>query len=113
MAWPDKVSVFHKLRKIPKEGESSFVLDAMILSEREQRPAARCLEDIVVYDYRVGKKIALRPFMLDGFETIYREQEEAREKNTRRVLQILDDVRQMEKDSWDRADAKEDLGGRT
>ncbi|OBT99794.1 hypothetical protein VE01_01977 [Pseudogymnoascus verrucosus] len=113
MAWPDKVSVFHKLRKIPKEGESSFVLDAMILSEREQRPAARCLEDIVVYDYRVGKKIALRPFMLDGFEKIYREQEEAREKNTRRVLQILEDVRQMEKDSWDRADAKEDLGGRT
>jgi hypothetical protein len=29
------------------------------------------------------------------------------------VLQILEDVRQMEKDSWDRADAKEDLGGRT
>ncbi|OBT74555.1 hypothetical protein VF21_07559 [Pseudogymnoascus sp. 05NY08] len=113
MAWPDKVSVFHKLRKIPAEGESSFVLDAMILSEREQRPAARCLEDIVVYDYRVGKKIALRPFMLEAFEKLYREQEEAREKNTRRVLQILDDVRQMEKDSWDRADAKEDLGGRT
>ncbi|OBT61782.1 hypothetical protein VE03_09088 [Pseudogymnoascus sp. 23342-1-I1] len=113
MAWPDKVSVFHKLRKIPTAGESSFVLDAMILSEREQRPAARCLEDIVVYDYRVGKKIALRPFMLEGFEKLYREQEAAREKNTKRVLQILEDVRQMEKDSWDRADAKEDLGGGT
>ncbi|KFY49377.1 hypothetical protein V495_00619 [Pseudogymnoascus sp. VKM F-4514 (FW-929)] len=113
IAWPDKVSVFHKLRKLPTAGESSFVLDAMILSEREQRPAARCLEDIVVYDYRVGKKITLRPFMLAGFEKLYQEQEEARETNTRRVHKILEDVRQLEKDSWDRADAKEDLGGST
>jgi predicted acylesterase/phospholipase RssA len=96
---------------MPKAGESSFVLDAMILSEREQRTAARCLEDIVVYDYRVGKKIALRPFMLDAFEEIYRQQAEAKERNTRRVLKILDDVRQLEKDTWDKPDAKEDMGG--
>lgn len=111
MTWPDRVSVFHKLRKMPTPGESSFVLDAMILSEREQRPAARCLEDMVVYDYRVGKKIPLRPFMLEAFERVYREQVEARETNTRRVLKILDDVRQLEKGSWDRPDAKEDFGG--
>ena len=110
MTWPDKVSVFHKLRKMPKPGESSFVLDAMILSEREQRPAARCLEDIVVYDYRVGNKIPLRPFMLKAFEALYRQQVETKEKNTRRVLKILEDVRQLEKDTWDRADAREDLG---
>jgi hypothetical protein len=111
MTWPDKVSVFHKLRNMPQPDNSSFVLDVMILSEKEQRPAARCLEDIVVYDYLVGKKIALRPFMLDAFKELYKAQTETKERNTKRVLKILDDVRQLEKNTWDRADAKEDFGG--
>lgn len=111
MTWPDKVSVFHKLRDMPHPDTSSIILDVMILSEREQRPAARCLEDIVVYDYRVGKKITLPPFMLEAFEDLHKLQAETKERNTRRVLKILEDVRQLEKDTWDRADAKEDMGG--
>ncbi|PWW75379.1 hypothetical protein C7212DRAFT_297283 [Tuber magnatum] len=47
--WPDKVTVYHKLSEV---GDSSFTLGAIILSERHQRPAARCMEDIVVYNYQ-------------------------------------------------------------
>lgn len=53
MAWPDRISVYHKLRAAPTASTDSFILDVLILSERHQRPAARCVEDIVVYDYRV------------------------------------------------------------
>ncbi|KAF2773811.1 hypothetical protein EJ03DRAFT_340691 [Teratosphaeria nubilosa] len=110
MVWPDKISVYHKLRSEPTPGTESFILDVIIMSERHQRPAARCIEDVVVYDYQVGKKTSLKPFMLDVFKETWRLQQEARAVNSQRVSQLLDRVRQLEKDSWDRADAVEDLG---
>jgi hypothetical protein len=113
MTWPDKVSVFHKLRHFPDASESSFILDVMILSEKEQRPAARCVEDIVVYDYKKGKKVQLRTFMLDAFEKTFILQEEAKSRNTQRVRGILGEIRRLEKETWDRADAKEDFGSAT
>jgi Thioesterase-like superfamily len=110
MTWPDRVSVYHKLRSCPSSSDDSIVLDAIILSERQQRAAARCQEDIVVYDYRVSKKTALREFMVSAFRETFRLQEEAREKNTERVLDLLRQVEALEKESWDREDAKEDFG---
>jgi len=112
MRWPDKVSVFHKLRSPPSASSpsDSFILDVMILSENQQRPAARCVEDIVVYDYRKGQKTAMPPFVVEAFAETYRLQEEARKVNTRRVGEILRQVRELELESWDREDAKEDFG---
>ena len=110
MTWPDHVSVYHKLAQQPGDETDSFVLDVLILSERHQRPAARCFEDIVVYDYKQGQKAPLRPFMVDAFRETWRLQEEAKKANSAKVKSLLDKVRQLEKDSWDRADAKEDLG---
>lgn len=75
MTWPDHISVFHKLSYLPSASESSFVLDVMILSELHQRPAARCVEDIAVYDYLKKKKATIRPFMLKAFEQTWAEQE--------------------------------------
>lgn len=75
MTWPDHISVFHKLSYLPSASESSFTLDVMILSELHQRPAARCVEDIVVYDYKKGTKAAIRPFMMKAFERTWEEQE--------------------------------------
>ncbi|KAI7460816.1 hypothetical protein KC351_g17092 [Hortaea werneckii] len=111
MKWPDNISVYHKLRAEPTTGTDSFILDVLIMSELHQRPAARCIEDIVVYDYTVGKKTALRPFMLDVFKDTWQLQEEAKRKNSARVYGLLDRVRQLEQDSWDRKDAVEDMGG--
>ena len=110
MKFPDKVTVYHKLGSQPTDNTDSFVLDVLILSEVHQRPAARCVEDIVVYDYREGKKTPLAPFMADAFKETWRLQEEAKKRNSERVNHLLGRVRSLEKDTWDRADAVEDLG---
>src|SRR5271165_4364722 len=105
MTWPDRVSVYHKLRSPPSALDDFFILDVIILSEQQQRAAARCQEDIVVYDYKKGQKIPLRPFMVDVFRETYRLQEEAKANNTQRVLDLLREVESLEKNSWDREDA--------
>ncbi|KAL1639478.1 hypothetical protein SLS58_007910 [Diplodia intermedia] len=88
----------------------SFILDVVILSERHRRPAARCVEDIVVYDYRRGRKTALKPFMLRQFRETFALQEAAKKKYSERVALLLKQVRALETSSWDRPDAKEDFG---
>ncbi|KAK5132854.1 hypothetical protein LTR08_008570 [Meristemomyces frigidus] len=110
MTWPDRISVYHKLRTEPTSGTDSFVLDVLIMSELHQRPAARSIEDIVVYDYRIGKKTPLKPFMIDVLRDTWRLQEEAKRTNSGRVDGLLEQVRELEKSSWDRQDAVEDVG---
>lgn len=110
MEWPDRISVYHKLRSAPTASTDSFILDVLILSEKHQRPAARCVEDIVVYDYRQGKKSPLRDFMVEEFQETFKLQEEAKQRNEGRVRDLLDRVQKLESESWDRADAAEDMG---
>lgn len=114
MTYPDRVSVFHKLRHAPfpspSHDASSFLLDVLILSEREQRPAARCFEELVVYDYRKGKKVDVPPFMVRAFENLWEEQEANRRKVMRRIGQIESQLEELENETWNRADAVEDMG---
>ena len=85
MTWPDRITVLHKLRDNPTQNTDHFILNVLILSERHQRPAARCVEDIVVYDYRTAKKSPLPPFMIDKFQETFKLQEQVKEKNSERV----------------------------
>jgi hypothetical protein len=87
-----------------------MMLDVMILSEVRQRPAARCLEDCVTYDYRQGRKTTLPPWMLEQLEKTFDLQERAKSDNSRRIRVLLDRVRALEKQTWDRDDATEDFG---
>jgi len=112
MTWPDRVSVFHKIRSLPTTSTDSFILDVIIMSERHQRAAARCEEDIVVYDYKVGTKTPLRPFMVKAFKETFQLQEEARERNCKRVKGLLEDIRALEAETWDKEGAVEDMGGK-
>ncbi|KAI4634520.1 uncharacterized protein J4E92_004330 [Alternaria infectoria] len=105
-----KVTVLHKLRDKPTQDTDHFILDVLILSEAQRRPAARCTEDIVVYDYRTAKKSPLPSFMIQKFQDTFNLQEQAKDKNSIRVRGLLDRVRELEKGSWDRPDAKEDFG---
>jgi hypothetical protein len=82
----------------------------LILSEAHRRPAARCVEDIVVYDYQKGKKSPLAPFMVEKFQETFEMQEQAKEKYGERVRRLLERVERLEKESWDRVDAVEDFG---
>lgn len=111
MTWPDRITVYHKLRARPDEDTTSLIFDVLILSENKQRPAARCLEDVVVYDYRKGKKSTLEPFMVEQLRKTFDLQEAAKKDNLAKVQQIEERVRHLEKQSWDRPDAQEDFGG--
>jgi hypothetical protein len=106
----NECTVLHKLRNKPQADSDHFILDVLILSEGHRRAAARCVEDIVVYDYKRGCKTALAPFMVDKFRETYELQEQAKEKYSGRVVRLLERVQGLEKSSWDRADAKEDFG---
>ena len=111
MAWPDRISAYHKIRVMPKETDSSMLLDVMILSEAKQRIAAKAEEDVVVYNYKAGKKSTLPDYMLKQFKRQFEEQEVAKYQNGKRLREILGQVTALEKETWDREDAKEDLGG--
>ncbi|KAF2738202.1 hypothetical protein EJ04DRAFT_509647 [Polyplosphaeria fusca] len=110
MKYPDRVTVLHKLRNQPDPDTDHFILDVLILSELHQRPAARCVEDIVVYDYKKGQKSPLHPFMVDQFRKTFGLQEQVKQKYGNKVTGLLERVRELEKGSWDRVDATEDMG---
>ena len=82
----------------------------MILSELHQRPAARCVEDIVVYDYKRGRKTELRPFMMDAFRQTWERQEEIKRRMGKGIVQLDGIVRTLEVGSWDHRGSVEDLG---
>jgi len=111
MAWPDHISIYHKLRSAPSRSTDSFLLDVIILSERHQRPTARCVEDAVLYDYRQGSKTPLRGFMMQKFQEHWKAQEEAKARNEARVRALLESVDCLEKETWDKEGAVEDTGG--
>ncbi|EGP83549.1 unnamed protein product [Zymoseptoria tritici ST99CH_3D1] len=110
MVYPDHVTIYHKLSSRPEEGTDNFDMHVIILSELHQRPAARLIEDCVLYDYRRAKKTPLQPWMLKVLQKTWDLQEEAKRVNSQRVHSILDRVRKLETDSWDREDAVEDMG---
>ncbi|OOF95705.1 hypothetical protein ASPCADRAFT_207052 [Aspergillus carbonarius ITEM 5010] len=113
MTYPDKVTVYHKLvhdPTSPKTPHHGFYLQAMIISEARQRPAARVHEDIVMYDYKANKKTELPPFVFEQFKATWKLQEQAKEFWQQRILDIETRVRTLETESWDREDAVEDTG---
>ena len=110
MTWPDRISVYHKLRSRPTETTDSMLLDVMVLSEVRQRPAARCLEDCVTYDYRRGRKTTLPPWMLEQLQKTFDLQELAKSENSGRIRGLFDRVRALERLTWDREGATEDFG---
>ncbi|KAJ6017469.1 hypothetical protein N7451_000848 [Penicillium sp. IBT 35674x] len=114
MTSPDKITVYHKLvhdPASPLSPQSGFQLHVMILSEARQRPAARCHEENVIYDYQKNQKASqLPPFIFKQFKTIWDLQETSKSEWQQRILNIERRVRTLEIESWDRADAVEDTG---
>lgn len=112
MVYPDRISVYHKLRSKPEgnPAPSSFILDCIVLSHQHQRVAARLEEDIVVYDYKAGRKTSMPDFMADLFSETYNMQEETTFRARARIWDLISTVEALEKDTWDREDAVEDVG---
>ncbi|KAF2144410.1 uncharacterized protein K452DRAFT_266212 [Aplosporella prunicola CBS 121167] len=110
MTYPDRVTVLHKLRSEPSPDTDSFILDVIILSEVHRRAAARCVEDVVVYDYKRARKAPLKGFMVEQFRKTFALQEAAKQKYGERVKRLAEEVRGLEQDSWDKEGAVEDFG---
>jgi acyl-CoA thioesterase FadM len=114
LTFPDSITVLHKLaRPLAKRDPDSITLDVVILSELKQRVAARCVEDIVFYDYKAQRKTPMKKFMADTFSNIWEEQEATKKTWERKMNEVEGRVREIELSTWDRPDAKEDLGSAT
>jgi acyl-CoA thioesterase FadM len=111
MTYPDHITVLHKLHSLPSPTSSHFTLDVLILSELHQRIAARCTEEIVVYDYKANRKADVKPFMMDAFRHLWNLQEREQRQAETVIREVEARVRDLEVQTWDREGAVEDLGG--
>lgn len=113
MTYPDRVSVYHRLRHPPSRqpSSSSLILDAVIFSHRHRRVSARVEEDVVIYDYRAARKTEMPAFMRDVLEDTFAQQQAETVRSRRRIWDLIGDVERLEKETWDRPDAVEDIGG--
>lgn len=84
-----------------------------MLSHRARRVAASVREAVAVYDYAAGRKMELPGWMRAVLEDTVRQQDEELVRARRRVWTLLDEVQSLEKETWDREDAVEDLGSGT
>ncbi|KAB5550865.1 thioesterase-like superfamily-domain-containing protein [Coniochaeta sp. 2T2.1] len=122
MTYPDRISVYHRLRHDPSSSSSSspsspeppsaFTLDCIVLSHNAQRIAARLEEDIVIYDYRKAGKTAMPGYMVDIFGETYKMQEAEMRRARARIWELIGRVEELERGTWDREGAVEDLGGK-
>ncbi|KAJ8116768.1 hypothetical protein ONZ43_g4365 [Nemania bipapillata] len=111
MTAPDTISVYHKLSIPPEATHTSLILDCVIFSHGHRRVAARTFEDIAIYDYREAKKTVLPGFMLDVLRDTWQRQQKQADWARSRIWGLLKEVETLEKETWDREDAVEDLGG--
>ncbi|KAF7562883.1 hypothetical protein G7046_g1247 [Stylonectria norvegica] len=96
MTYPDETTVIHKLTVKPEYGADHVLLEAVILSERYKRPAARCFEDIVVFDYKAAKKTPLEGFMVDQLRKTFDDQESSRMAYEEKAQNLLLSVAAIE-----------------
>ncbi|KAI1809174.1 thioesterase-like superfamily-domain-containing protein [Poronia punctata] len=110
MTAPDKVSAYHRLSIRPEAEHTSLFLDCAIYSHRHRRVAARTAEEVTIYDYRKASKTTLPDFALETLQDLWEKQQQQAVWARERIWTLLDEVERLEKDTWNRADAVEDLG---
>lgn len=96
MTFPDRVTVLHKLVTKPDYSSDRFYLEAVMYSEQHKRPAAKCFEDIVVYDYRAAKKAPLKPYMVDVMRATFDLQEQRKQEAEKKVSELHAFVKEVE-----------------
>ena len=63
-------------------------MEVVIISHSHQRVAARCFEDIVIYDYQAGKPTSLHPYMVEELGAAYDLQQVAQQKAIQEVKDL-------------------------
>jgi hypothetical protein len=101
MVYPDKISVYHKLRAKPEgsPAPSSFFLDCIVLSHQHRRVSCRLEEDIVIYDYKAGGKTSMPGFMVELFDQTWKLQEQEARRARTRIWDLIRAVERLEKET--------------
>ncbi|GKT71957.1 4-hydroxybenzoyl-thioesterase [Colletotrichum tofieldiae] len=97
MAYPDHITVLHKLVSKPTYESDYILLEALLVSHGHRRPAARCFEDIVVYDYKTAKRAPLKPFMVDRLRETYEAQDRSKAECEKKVQELVEAVERLER----------------
>jgi hypothetical protein len=72
--------------------------------------AARTEEDVVIYDYTSAKKTTIPPFVLEALQQTWQKQRQEMIGARTRIRDLTEEVQRLEKETWDREDALEDMG---
>ncbi|KAK2034800.1 hypothetical protein LX32DRAFT_551416 [Colletotrichum zoysiae] len=96
MKFPDRIHVLYKLTEPPNYDTTSLNLEAWVLSDNHRRIAARCIEEIAIYDYAVGKKSVLKSFMVERLQQTFLLQEKARIAFQGEARQVIAAVEKLE-----------------
>lgn len=94
--FPDSITVYHKLHSISTH---SFTLDAVVISEKHQRVAAKLHEDLVTYQYAGGEKpgkVHVPGWMREVFEETLKLQEMEKRRVQEEMQGIEGIVRELE-----------------
>ncbi|RWA03670.1 hypothetical protein EKO27_g11432 [Xylaria grammica] len=113
-AWNDlmKPKSIGLIMKSIKADYKFHVPDARLRHHLAQAPPRRGahVRGRAIYDYREARKTTLPGFMLDVLQDTWRAQEARADEARERVWGLLREVEGLEKETWDREDAVEDLG---
>jgi len=97
LTYPDKITVLHKLLPLDHSNLDSYSLEAVVVSERHRRVAARFWETTVVYDYREGRKVQMDDWMLRRLESVLVEQDGWRKRCQSKIRTLDGEVHALEK----------------
>ena len=96
MKYPDRAIVLYKLSEPPTYHSDHLKLEAWVLSERHRRVAARCMEEVAIYDYTRARKAILEPFMVDRLRETYALQRDMQEHCYRMASRVIEAIKEME-----------------
>lgn len=93
--FPDNITVLYRLSEPPTYDSDHLKMEVWLLSENACRVAARCIEDVTIYNYPAAKKSLLEPFMVDQLAETFHLQEQSRRRyreEVRRVISAVEDI---------------------
>jgi acyl-CoA thioesterase FadM len=88
LVFPDRITVLHKIQPLQENNPDNFTLEVIILSEKHRRVAARCVEDIVIYDYKAGSKAPMPEWVYQVMVEVQNEQTEWQKKCLARLQEL-------------------------
>jgi hypothetical protein len=59
--------------------------------------AAKCVEEIVVYDYRLGRKAPMDDWVYGGLRRIFEEQEQWRQQCLLKLIELDEAIKDVER----------------